>query len=153
MIQRFKIVERRLLAILVTGLALTVFSEVTFAENSVSGQPNIIFIMADDLGYGDLGCYGQKRIATPNIDQLSKTGMQFSDFYAGSTVCAPSRCVLMTGYHTGHCFIRGNGKESLRPQDCHRFRGLEKRRILDRYVREMGTRKCGFNWSACEAGL
>ena len=117
MIQRFKIVERRLLAILVTGLALTVFSEVTFAENSVSGQPNIIFIMADDLGYGDLGCYGQKRIATPNIDQLSKTGMQFSDFYAGSTVCAPSRCVLMTGYHTGHCFIRGNGKESLRPQD------------------------------------
>lgn len=80
-------------------------------------KPNIIFIMADDLGYGDLGCYGQKRIQTPNIDRLSKEGMQFSDFYAGSTVCAPSRCVLMTGYHTGHCFIRGNGKDNLRPED------------------------------------
>ena len=130
------------------------FSEVTFAEDPVAGQPNIIFIMADDLGYGDLGCYGQKRIATPNIDQLSKTGMQFSDFYAGSTVCAPSRCVLMTGYHTGHCFIRGNGKESLRPTGCHRFAEvLKERRIRDRHVREMGSRQRGFHWSAGEAGL
>lgn len=80
-------------------------------------RPNIIFIMADDLGYGDLGCYGQKRIKTPNIDQLAAEGMKFTDFYAGSTVCAPSRCVLMTGYHTGRCFIRGNGKDNLRPDD------------------------------------
>ena len=79
--------------------------------------PNIIFIMADDLGYGDLGCYGQKRIKTPHIDQIAVEGMRFTDFYAGSTVCAPSRCVLMTGYHTGHCFIRGNGKDNLRPDD------------------------------------
>ena len=79
--------------------------------------PNIIFIMADDLGYGDLGCYGQKRIKTPHIDQMAAEGMRFTDFYAGSTVCAPSRCVLMTGYHTGHCFIRGNGKDNLRPDD------------------------------------
>lgn len=80
-------------------------------------KPNVIFIMADDLGYGDLGCYGQKVIQTPNIDRLAKSGMKFTDFYAGSTVCAPSRCVLMTGYHTGHCFIRGNGKDNLRPED------------------------------------
>jgi len=80
-------------------------------------RPNIIFIMADDLGYGDLGCFGQKRIRTPNIDRLAAEGMKLTDFYAGSTVCAPSRCVLMTGLHTGHCFIRGNGKINLRPDD------------------------------------
>ena len=80
-------------------------------------RPNIVYIMADDLGYGDLGCYGQKLIKTPNIDRLAKRGMRFTDFYAGSTVCAPSRCVLMTGLDTGHCFIRGNGKDNLRPED------------------------------------
>jgi len=73
--------------------------------------------MADDLGYGDLGCYGQQRIKTPNIDRLAAEGMRFTQCYAGSTVCAPSRCVLMTGLHTGHCFIRGNGKDNLRPGD------------------------------------
>lgn len=80
-------------------------------------RPNVIFIMADDLGYGDLGCFGQKRIRTPHLDRLAAEGMRFTDFYAGSTVCAPSRCVLMTGLHTGHCFIRGNGKINLRPDD------------------------------------
>ena len=82
-----------------------------------AGPPNLVFIMADDLGYGDLGCYGQARIKTPHIDRLAAEGMKFTQFYAGSTVCAPSRCVLMTGYHTGHCFIRGNGKDNLRPDD------------------------------------
>jgi len=71
-------------------------------------MPNIIFIMADDLGYGDLGCYGQKYILTPNIDKLAVEGMRFTDCYAGSTVCAPSRSVLMTGQHTGHTRVRGN---------------------------------------------
>lgn len=71
-------------------------------------KPNIIYIMADDLGYGDLGCYGQPRIKTPNIDRLATEGMRFTDHYAGSTVCAPSRCCLMTGLHTGHSYIRGN---------------------------------------------
>src|SRR5687768_4804389 len=80
-------------------------------------RPNIIFILADDLGYGDLGCYGQKEIKTPNLDRLAAEGLRFTQFYAGSTVCAPSRCVLMTGLHTGHAFIRGNGKETLRPED------------------------------------
>lgn len=72
-------------------------------------KPNIVFVLADDLGYGDLGCYGQTKIKTPNLDQLAKDGMRFTQAYAGSTVCAPSRCALMTGLHTGHCRTRGNG--------------------------------------------
>jgi len=79
--------------------------------------PNIILILADDLGYGDLGCYGQKQIPTPHLDRLAAEGMRFTQFYAGSTVCAPSRDVLMTGRHTGHATIRGNAKVNLRPDD------------------------------------
>jgi len=80
-------------------------------------KPNIIYILADDLGYGDLGCYGQETIATPNIDRLATGGMRFTDHYAGSTVCAPSRCTLLTGLHTGHCRIRGNARLPLEPDD------------------------------------
>ena len=80
-------------------------------------KPNIIFILADDLGYGDLGCYGQKKIKTPNLDRMAAQGMRFTQAYAGSTVCAPSRCVLMTGKHTGHAHIRGNALVPLRPED------------------------------------
>jgi arylsulfatase A-like enzyme len=80
-------------------------------------RPNIILILADDLGYGDLGCYGQTRIKTPNIDQLAASGLRFTQFYAGSTVCAPSRYSLMTGLHTGHALIRGNAKQALRDED------------------------------------
>jgi arylsulfatase A-like enzyme len=82
-----------------------------------SRPPNIIFILADDLGYADLGCYGQRRIQTPRLDQLAREGIRFTDCYAGSTVCAPSRCVLMTGLHTGHARIRGNSNVSLDPSD------------------------------------
>src|SRR5262245_11187620 len=71
-------------------------------------KPNIVFILADDLGYGDLGSYGQTKIKTPHLDQLAAEGMRFTQFYAGSPVCAPSRCVLMTGKHGGHAFIRDN---------------------------------------------
>ncbi len=71
-------------------------------------KPNIIFIMADDMGYGDLGSYGQTVIKTPNLDQMAKEGLRFTNCYAGSTVCAPSRSVLMTGQHTGHTTVRGN---------------------------------------------
>ncbi|MGH9844561.1 MAG: arylsulfatase [Blastocatellia bacterium] len=71
-------------------------------------KPNVVFILADDLGYGDVGCYGQQIVKTPNIDRLAAEGMRFTQFYAGSTVCAPSRCVLMTGRHTGHAWVRGN---------------------------------------------
>ena len=80
-------------------------------------RPNVIFILADDLGYGDLGCYGQDIIKTPNVDKLAAEGMRFTDHYAGSTVCAPSRCALMTGLHTGHCLVRGNARVPLRPSD------------------------------------
>lgn len=74
-----------------------------------SKKPNIIFIVADDLGYADMGCYGSKSIQTPHIDRLAADGIRFTDFYSGSTVCAPARCVLMTGYHTGHATVRNNG--------------------------------------------
>jgi arylsulfatase A-like enzyme len=80
-------------------------------------RPNIIFILADDLGYGDPGCYGQKTIQTPNIDKMAAEGMRFTDHYAGSTVCAPSRCCLMTGLHSGHAWVRGNALVPLRPSD------------------------------------
>lgn len=73
-------------------------------------KPNIIFILADDLGYGDLGAYGQQIIQTPNLDELAARGMRFTQHYAGNTVCAPSRCALMTGFHMGHAEIRGNGQ-------------------------------------------
>jgi arylsulfatase A-like enzyme len=72
-----------------------------------TNKPNIIFILADDLGYGDLGCYGQKQIQTPSLDHMAAEGLRFTDAYAGATVCAPSRCVLMTGLHIGHARIRG----------------------------------------------
>jgi len=78
------------------------------AASAQSRPPNILFILADDLGYGDLGCYGQKRIQTPNVDRLAAEGVKFTQAYSGSTVCAPSRCTLMSGKHTGHCATRGN---------------------------------------------
>src|SRR6266850_1091971 len=86
------------------------------------GKPNIILILADDLGYGDLGSYGQKRIKTPNLDRMAQQGMRFTQFYAGAPVCAPSRASLMTGLHQGHALIRGNTdinnqRVSLRPED------------------------------------
>jgi arylsulfatase A len=84
---------------------LTCFlTSVTFAQQ----KPNIIYIYADDLGYGELGCYGQKIIKTPNIDKLASEGIKFTQHYAGAPVCAPSRCMLMTGKNAGHAYIRGN---------------------------------------------
>src|SRR5436309_2554769 len=71
--------------------------------------PNVLLIQADDLGYGDLSTYGQARFKTPSLDRLAREGIRFTQYYAGSTVCAPSRTALMTGMHTGHAWIRGNG--------------------------------------------
>ena len=68
-------------------------------------KPNIIFIMCDDLGYGQLGCYGQKMIKTPRLDKMAEEGIRLTDYYAGTAVCAPSRCSLMTGKHVGHCYL------------------------------------------------
>lgn len=81
------------------------------------GKPNIIYILADDLGYGDLGCYGQRKIKTPNLDKMAAEGMKFTQHYSGSTVCAPSRCTLMTGKHTGHCTVRGNVDVLMKPDE------------------------------------
>ncbi len=78
------------------------------ASQSDDNRPNIIFILLDDMGYGDLGCYGQKKIQTLNIDKIAGQGLRFTNCYSGSTICAPSRSVLMTGQHTGHTRIRGN---------------------------------------------
>ncbi len=91
-----------------------------------SGRPNIIYILADDLGYADVGCYGGKVIQTPRIDQMREEGMLFSQHYSGSTVCAPTRCVLMTGLHTGHAHIRGNGGPGLRNKDITIAKLLQK---------------------------
>lgn len=98
-------------------LFLLLFLPVTGGQSEaraeiVPTEPNIIFIMADDLGYGDLGCFGGDKILTPHIDRLAEQGTRFTQFYAGSPVCAPSRCVLMTGLHTGHARIRGNSPKA-----------------------------------------
>lgn len=84
------------------------FASVGFAADAKS--PNVIYILADDLGYGDLSCYGQDKFATPNIDRLASEGLKFTNHYSGNTVCSPSRAVLMTGQHSGHCYLRGNLK-------------------------------------------
>ena len=85
--------------------------------NPGNRKPNIIYILSDNLGYGDLGCYGQKDIQTPHIDHMATEGMRFTQHYAGSTVCAPSRCTLLTGFHTGHASIRENATTPLEPSD------------------------------------
>jgi arylsulfatase A len=78
------------------------------AADQAARRPNIIFLLADDLGYGDIGAFGQKKIRTPNLDQLAREGMKFTNHYAGNNVCAPSRCTLMTSKHPGHAYIRNN---------------------------------------------
>ncbi|MBQ2621783.1 MAG: arylsulfatase [Thermoguttaceae bacterium] len=93
-----------LLAVLLTPA----FADESSSPAAGARQPNIVFIMADDLGYGDVSCYGQKKFSTPRIDSLAQQGMKFTQMYAGTTVCAPSRCCLMTGVHSGHAYIRGN---------------------------------------------
>ncbi len=99
---------------ILTTLALLASAASTTLAADVVSKPNIVFILADDLGYGDLGCYGQTKIKTPNIDRMAAEGIRFTQFYAGASVCAPSRCVLMTGKHTGHCRVRGNAPLSQR---------------------------------------
>ena len=101
---------------------LAALAALTTVALSAERPPNIVFILAADLGYGEIGCYGQKLIATPNLDRMAREGMRFTQFYAGATVCGPSRCTLMTGKHNGHAQIRGNVAvklpgANLRPED------------------------------------
>ena len=102
--QTFSRMGRLVLTAIVVWLPVMGFAQ----ENESSVKPNIIYILADDLGFGELGCYGQKKIRTPNLDQLAEQGIKFTQHYSGSPVCASSRCVLLTGKHTGHAYIRGN---------------------------------------------
>ncbi|MFZ4766373.1 MAG: arylsulfatase, partial [Roseimicrobium sp.] len=103
----------RLFTSFVCLLAVAVWCSSSSAAESTR-KPNIVFIIADDLGWGDLGCYGQKIIKTPNLDRMAAEGMRFTQHYSGNAVCAPSRCVLMTGKHPGHAFIRDN--RELKPE-------------------------------------
>ena len=89
-----------------TGLLLT--TPFIHAEKNKDKKPNVVFILADDLGYGDLSCYGQEKFETPNIDKLAQSGMRFTQCYSGTTVSAPSRSCLLTGTHSGHTPVRGN---------------------------------------------
>ena len=89
-------------------LALLALSAPALAQAAEERPPNVVYVLADDLGWGEVGAYGQEHIRTPNLDRLAREGMRFTQHYSGSPVCAPSRCVLMTGMHTGHAFVRGN---------------------------------------------
>jgi arylsulfatase A-like enzyme len=89
-------------------LAIAVAPGLSGSAAGADRPPNVVFVLADDLGYGELGCFGQKRIKTPNLDRLAREGMRFTQHYSGSPVCAPSRCVLMTGMHPGHALVRTN---------------------------------------------
>ena len=104
-----------LLTSVIAGIAIAAPMQFATAQES-AGRPNIIFILADDLGYGDVGCYGQEKIKTPRLDRLASEGIRFTSHYAGFTVCSPSRCALMTGKHMGHASVTGNGG-SLKKQD------------------------------------
>jgi arylsulfatase A-like enzyme len=111
--------RREAMKLLAAGGAVSLFMPACRKAKKETGRtrPNIIFILADDLGHGDLSCYGQKRFQTPHIDRLAANGMRFTDHYSGSTVCAPSRSCLMTGQHSGHTPIRGN--KAFKPEGQH----------------------------------
>ena len=82
----------------------------------MTSRPNVVFILADDLGYADVSCYGRRDLATPNIDRLAAEGLRFTQAYAGTAVCAPSLGSLLTGKHTGHTTIRGNRADRTKPE-------------------------------------
>ena len=103
--------------LLAAGLAALSLAAARAEQKKSPEKPNIIYVVADDLGYGDLGCYGQKVIETPHLDRLAREGMRFTDHYAGATVCRPSRLVYLTGRHTGHTAISSNSGYVLKPED------------------------------------
>jgi arylsulfatase A-like enzyme len=108
--------------------------------SAADARPNIVFVIADDLGYGDVGCFGQENIRTPNIDQLAKRGMRLTQHYAGNAVCAPSRCVLMTGLHPGHAQVRNN--REVKPEGQHPLRAGTP--TLARSLQQLGYATGGF---------
>jgi len=102
--------RRQFLKSITAGIVSFSFPISTMARNGRRRKPNIVLILADDLGWSELGCYGQEKIKTPHIDQMAREGMRFTQSYSGSAVCAPTRCNLMTGKHGGHAYIRDNGE-------------------------------------------
>ncbi|QIF03423.1 arylsulfatase [Roseimicrobium sp. ORNL1] len=120
-------------------LALCCFLATTVASHAAE-KLNVVFIIADDLGWGELGCYGQEKIPTPNLDKLAKQGSRFTEHYSGAPVCAPSRCVLMTGKHLGHAEIRGNmqAKKLLPQYEEGQYPISEKARTIAQVFREAG---------------
>lgn len=101
---------RKLLLVLIGGCLLLsfIYPQQTTSVRQNPARPNIIYIYADDLGYAELGCYGQQKIRTPNLDQIAREGIRFTQHYTSMPVCAPARCMLLTGKHSGHSYIRGN---------------------------------------------
>ena len=118
--------------------AAAAFSDLTALTRAQGRRPNIILVMADDLGYGELGSYGQTKIRTPVLDQVAREGMRFTQHYAGSPVCAPSRCVLLTGRHTGHAYIRDNDEMGSRGDVWHDL-SLEGQRPIPAGTTTFGT--------------
>lgn len=124
-------------------------------QAAAADRPNLIWIMADDLGYGEVGCYGQQVIQTPRLDRMAAEGLRFTQFYAGATVCAPSRSVLMTGQHQGHTRVRGNaGRENpaaqaLKPGDITVAAVLQKAGYRTALIGKWGLGDVG----AAESGL
>ncbi|QBE65423.1 arylsulfatase [Pseudoduganella lutea] len=131
-----------------SALAAIASASALGAVQAGARRPNIIFILADDMGYGDTAVYGQRRIATPNIDRLARGGMRFTQAYAGAPVCGPSRCALMTGMHTGHARIRDNtaiaggklGTKGKGKQLWRRPNLLPDDRTVAQYLRDAGYR-------------
>ena len=148
---------RRFVACLVALVAFALPATAADAKR----PPNIVFIMADDLGCYELGCYGQTKIKTPNVDQLAANGMKFTHFYAGSPVCAPARCTLMTGKHTGHATIRNNrqfkkgeeGQYPIRAADVTVTELLKAKGLRDRRDGQVGAGQLGHHRHADEARL
>ena len=105
--------RREFLRNVTIGATAMTLASGAMSATRTDNRPNIIYILADDLGYGDVGCFGQKQIKTPRLDQMAREGMRLTDHYAGCTVCAPSRATLMTGYHTGHLRVKGQGQSLL----------------------------------------
>ena len=109
MTKLFKTFAIKIIPVVIAGILMSACTgQQSITENETTRKPNIIYIMADDLGYGDLSFTGQEKFETPNIDKLARDGMFFAHHYSASTVCGPARSSVMTGTHSGHTFIRGN---------------------------------------------
>jgi arylsulfatase A-like enzyme len=136
-------------------LLLVVLSACCAWPGSAAARPNLVWIMADDLGYGELGCYGQREIQTPHLDRMASEGLRFTQFYAGATVCAPSRSVLMTGQHHGHTRVRGNAgpanprAQALRAEDVTVAKTLQQAGYATALIGKWGLGDVG----AAESGL